>query len=636
MPEKIQKLSTENVEAWTLFQRLFTLTPDEIAADRMRRKESDKTARLPRYYAGKSDRADFWRLVCDLLTGDREVVPEDLFAWHSDFEDGDFHRAQAQALFIASVKSGQMSQAARRILRYDPFLFHSVSFHGELFRFLNVCGIDSRKVCMGALVSADSEAGPSGNNRRRAALHLLLASASVDDEIRPVLEQGRLAPPDAQLDYAEALVVLFAKPNERFNSRPWSAARDARPANYRRDNFCWRKPVRTDISDTLREELVQFIVEQVRPDGPVLDTIRVIDWLVIAHSPVTAPVLRTLVNHPVEEIAGAAVFALGNLGESVVRPPAQAPFRYRLLVNEQPLVSREIGWTLSVGETRQASGRVTTGADGVFTISRTPFFDVGDARATIYLYSVHDRADISLLFGVHLPDPRFESMDAGAGITDVPIVARPVVLQIDLPRKKKEFSEKTMFVRLELQDAEKVGLKAHNGGGFGRYGHYASLTIPVADKIALPAVMLGNYRLSVKAPGIEEQEITWDVGSTPVLKLKPGRTTEVTCALRPPADWPADVFMPAITASLLPDDGVVADKDKMLTHVQIRKGRIHKELPPGGYTVKIRSSKEHGKDLWGHPIPESLYHGAATVRFVIPADAPVELDLGTLPLVSVP
>lgn len=110
MPEKIQKLSTENVEAWTLFQRLFTLTPDEIAADRMRRKESDKTARLPRYYAGKSDRADFWRLVCDLLTGDREVVPEDLFAWHSDFEDGDFHRAQAQALFIASVKSGQMTR----------------------------------------------------------------------------------------------------------------------------------------------------------------------------------------------------------------------------------------------------------------------------------------------------------------------------------------------------------------------------------------------------------------------------------------------------------------------------------------------------------------------------------------------
>lgn len=201
VPEKIQKLSTENVEAWTLFQRLFTLTPDEIAADRMRRKEPDKTARLPRYYAGKSDRADFWRLVCDLLTGDREVVPEDLLAWHFDGGIGGSHSVLAEALFIASVKSGQMSQAARRILRYDPFLFHSVSFHGELFRFLNVCGIGSRKVCMGALVSADSEMGLSGNNRRRAALHLLLANASVDDEIRPVLEQdvSRLLVPNSTM-----------------------------------------------------------------------------------------------------------------------------------------------------------------------------------------------------------------------------------------------------------------------------------------------------------------------------------------------------------------------------------------------------------------------------------------------------
>ena len=307
---------------------------------------------------------------------------------------------QAHAIAAAAADMQRYDVAAGALLQWG--FLASMGDEESRQRFVAAAGHDWERVYLGALL--EGQAGAAGALARTGSAgmaRLLLAAA--DRPQYPGSEQDRS--PLAHSSAFLSALAAFVPPSGRCRSYGTASSDDVVRSG---------APAPPDV----QAQILERIARSVAPGsgrGPADRASHALTRICRVES---VPAFRAMTRSPFTEVRRRGALALEALGEKAPSVAPNAPVRFEIVVDGQPLRGSSVDWQIRSGgpaaQTRLSS-TATTDVEGRLSLERDPFVDPAAPVGAVVL-STHDpKAPGDLWFSASLEAPA--NLDAPVPIT---------------------------------------------------------------------------------------------------------------------------------------------------------------------------------------------------------------------------
>ena len=547
-----------------------------------------------------SHEQDYWKLLSDMLADQNPPFTSRVLAfkwghWCGTGSDR-FDAPQSRAILMALLRDQRWTEAAGACLSVYP----QGTMDGTV-RILSSLVSDPALVVAGGLALAGLPPHDHYKVQNTRSLLGLMVVLPGDKRIRLLTTLAARASPENLTTYYRALGKFVPRYEDPGDTR-W-------PTSYfsSGDNLSVLKA--SSVGQAAQTAALDFLCAQATPSLPVeaaKGLVRV--FLEKGHPPMRSA-LHRLLEHPSATVAQEAAAVLTKLGEKVEMPAKLGPVRYRFLINGQPYADKKVSWYVAKRGGGYTGSEVTTTADGIAELSRDYFLN--DSVETIVLRSAETTALPQAWFGVYLPAP-----PPTDDLIPVNVETAPQTIHLELPRPDTELANQNMEVVL-------WGEQSGKGANIG-FWTPATFSLPMAQKIILPGIQRGTYRLEIRIPGFTTRTETLTLGASEDVTLTFQRGSDIQFTPKLPAGWDVRAIIPELRQH---GKRVDADWDY--------EKRILRGVPAGTYTLHLPSSTEVRKRIMGL-LPDGPEFSGADVPLEVTDSTPKILDLGEIPLEILP
>jgi predicted Fe-S protein YdhL (DUF1289 family) len=628
VPSEIRQLPKELIAAWQAYR--CTVSPYQNFAAKP--KGANTNDQLLPYQANQRE---YWQLVTDMISGKQSVqsAAVERYKWGGwcGTSSGSFYGPRSAAVFTALLAEKRHAEGVGAALMVADGKFGYKSKGRELrIKFLELCGVDWRQLCLGGLATVDAEKSnwSLAEGQRQSLLNLLLTRRG-EREVRMVIAKARLAPEKAIPDYLYALAsivecqlppllagervirrnggvsILTPTGDNDYKYKSYGSMQIFRIGGS--NEFAW-KLSSEPASPAVQREIMDYFCSLAAEKMPVAVAEVLAQILKELRWQESKDALWVLLQHPSERTASQAKEALEAMGEKVVMPEKPRPLRYRLLVGGELYANKKIRWQL---ENVGIGMSPNTDANGEFAIPYEMVFAIEPDKLKVSAIAGGQQKPGDPVFGLFLPPPDF----SGKPVT-VDISAHQLDVELKLPRSLHDYG---------LRPDMKIEIYFHGQkGAEPQYStsSYQALNLPLATRFRFSSLMAGKYTLKFYLPGTAVAEVETDLQKQSTLTVNLLPATDVTYSCKVPANWPKGVPVERIHGELYQNGKLMSDRNYDFQNHSFR------HLSPGSYEFKIPSSAELKKqNSWSSLASEVSFKGINR-KFEIPVGAPPLLNLG--------
>ena len=591
VPAELEGSAPELAEAWKAYRALVHPVEQTVYSDSSRNSAISFQA---------NERA-FFKLLDDVLLRRGERLAERLvkFDWSGSCGTGSelVTEPRSIAILMALLSERRMPEAlgAAMLLRIDdPLITGDTNVRVELLR---KCGVDWEEVFAGAQI--ESERYDVFGSYYNPVLEELAGFGS-DRAATFVGIMARQAKPALRQAYANAIAAFLTEGSTK---------------HLRFSNGVYDRISKVPISKPIKHDLVKVLLNFAKPGISADLAGGLLDGFARTQTPEIKPALYALTKHPSPRVAEQAADVLRMMGEKIAPPIPAPPVRFRIVVNDEPMVpGSEIWWDVG-GMT--STSRISR--DGTLHLERSIFLEP-DRKATRVILSSNawrTKTAEGPTFHVDVPIPPDFDL-----VTEVNVKLFSFPLTVHSPKGPTNPQETKAYVRIQQRSPQDLNEPA------GRF-------IPTLDRrfdvaLAHPVILSlqsGDYEIVVTSSGaarlVKQVTVPLEPASLDI-QLSAGSDLRYEL-LRPDGEKRAPVEL-------------VKDGQRVSDLYYDSEVRTFRWLPPGSYVLRIPSSKDLGSgdgDFVGYG-PANIPWSSRDIAFTITPESPPIIDLGKITLEPAP